>query len=105
MYKVITRKYLNCEKIHPLQQKKVLEIVEYLSQNKNVNKIILFGSSITDRCNNNSDVDLYVELNENQNHLIQKYFNFVYDLWTNYTAPDELKEEIFKKGVLVYEKK
>lgn len=35
---------------------------------------------------------------------IHRYFNFVFDLWTNFTADEYLKKEIYKKGVVVYQR-
>lgn len=32
------------------------------------------------------------------------YLDFLYDLWTNYTVDENMKKEIFKKGVVVYER-
>lgn len=101
---VIKEPFMNCDRIYPLQQRKISELIAYLKDNKNVQKIIIFGSSVTSRCNINSDVDIYVELKEKENLLKDKYFNFLYDLWTNFDVDDRLYNEIQKKGVVVYEK-
>lgn len=101
---VIKEPFMNCDRIYPLQRRKISELIAYLKDNKNVQKIIIFGSSVTSRCNINSDVDIYVELKEKENLLKDKYFNFLYDLWTNFDVDDRLYNEIQKKGVVVYEK-
>ena len=31
-------------------------------------------------------------------------YPILYDLWTNYTVDENMKKEIFKKGVVVYER-
>ena len=49
-----------------------------------------------------SDIDLYVELKKDKK-VINRYFDFVFDLWTNFTADERLKKEIKKKGVVIYE--
>jgi len=94
----------NCEYIHPLQQRKVSELVNYLKDNENVNKIIIFGSSVTNSCHNYSDVDIYLDLKENK-RVINKAFDFVFDKITNFMADDRLMKEINTKGVTVYERK
>ena len=66
-------------------------------------RIILFGSSVTTHCNVWSDVDLYVDLSEDV-RLSKRGLDFDCDLWTTYTADENLKGEIFRTGVTVYEK-
>ena len=97
----------NLAYIHPLNRNPVKELAGYLAQNPHVQRIIIFGSSVTSRCHNDSDVDIYVELSVNKKeteHLINRLFDFPYDLWTNDTVDDRLKEEILKTGVIVYER-
>lgn len=48
---------LNIERIHPLQQKNVINIVEQIV-NTDVTKIVVIGSSLNLRCNPWSDLDL-----------------------------------------------
>ncbi len=94
-------KFRNNEKIHPLQQESIEEILKTIKQYKEVTKVIVFGSSVEERCNYESDIDLYVELNNDVN--IKKYsVEKPVDLWTNYTVSKEMLEEIMKKGVVVY---
>lgn len=99
---VIKEPFKNCEYIYPIQQRKVKEFIDYLKQNKNVKSIIIFGSSVTTACHIGSDVDVYVTLSKEEK-IINKYFDFVYDLWTNYSVDENLRSEIVKKGVVVYE--
>ena len=91
-----------CEKVYPTQQRKVKEMLDYLKQDENIKSITLFGSSITSNCHNDSDIDLYIELKKDKK-VINRYFDFVFDLWTNFTADERLKKEIKKKGVVIYE--
>lgn len=95
--------FMNCEYIHPLQQRKVAELIDYLSKDDNVNKIIIFGSSVTDKCHNYSDVDFYLDLKEDK-RVISKAFDFVFDKLTNFIVDDRLMKEINNKGVVVYER-
>lgn len=100
----IDRPFSNCERIYPIQQRKIRALIDYLSGNSNVELITVFGSSVTNMCHIDSDVDIYVKLNKPEGNLVHKYFDFVFDLWTNYTVDDRLKYEISKKGVIVYER-
>lgn len=100
-YKIcITNPFLNCEKIYPIQQSKVKEIISGLSKDKHINKIIIFGSSITDRCHIGSDVDIYYETDNN--YEINLICDFDIDVWNNKNVDERLKKEIDKKGVVVY---
>lgn len=106
MWKIcIEERYMNCEKIYPIQQKKVRRMLDELLPNKNIEKIIIFGSSVTDRCHIDSDIDIYVKLKEKEEKLIKRYIPFIFDLWTNYTVDERLEKEIIKKGIIVYESK
>lgn len=98
----IDNPFINTDKIYPIQQRKVKELIDDISLNNKINKIIIFGSSITDRCHIGSDVDIYVE-SDNKKIKLEKQYDFEYDLWTNNTVDEKLKKEINKKGVVVYE--
>ncbi len=102
-WKICTDYFTNCEYIYPTQQKKAKQFLDYLSSNPNVKSITIFGSSITDRCQNNSDLDIYVELFHDKK-IINRYFDFAYDLWTNFTVDKKMLDEINKKGLIIYEK-
>ncbi|MCD8326739.1 MAG: nucleotidyltransferase domain-containing protein [Lachnospiraceae bacterium] len=95
--------FLNCNKIFPFQQKKVEALVGDLSRDDNVEKIVIFGSSVTNQCHAGSDVDLYVQLKEDKKLKLSSYY-FTYDLWTNFNVDARMMSEIEKKGVTVYER-
>lgn len=92
-----------CENIYPTQQRKVKELVDHLKINDNVRSITLFGSSVTPACHADSDVDLYLELQKDIK-VIDRYFDFSYDIWTNFSVDNRLKNEISKKGIKLYER-
>lgn len=102
-WRICTDYFKNCEYIYPTQQKKAKQFLDYLSKDDDVESITIFGSSITDRCSNESDLDVYVELKHDKK-LIHHYFDFAYDLWTNFTVDKKMKDEILKKGLIIYEK-
>jgi len=97
----IENPFKNCEKIHPLQQKKVARLIGELKKCESVTKIIIFGSSVTNMCHLGSDIDIYAEMTYDSNP-ITAYFDFEYDFWNNYRVDDRLQKEIIEKGVVVY---
>ena len=97
----IDRPFANCNRVHPLQQRKVRELLDDITANASVESVILFGSSVTQRCHVGSDVDLYVKT-EDEGCLVSRPHDFPFDLWTPRTADDGLKHEIEKTGVTVY---
>ena len=54
-------KYKNENKIHPFVREKVGIIVSNAKNISDVTKLIVFGSSVTDKCRPDSDIDLAVE--------------------------------------------
>ena len=94
--------FLNCERIYPIQQRKVKAIIEQALQDPDVQRIIIFGSSVTQACHIGSDVDVYFEMSDNHVPRFED-LDFEYDVWTNFTVDNRLKEEIAKKGVVVYD--
>lgn len=95
--------FLNCEKIYPIQQRKVLALVTALSGVPSVRRVLIFGSSVTSACHIGSDVDVYVETDDPCFQLPGIY-DFEVDLWTSNAVDERLKCEILKKGVCVYER-
>ena len=101
----IDKPFINCERIYPIQQNKVKQLIDCIKDNDNVNKVIIFGSSVTSKCHIGSDVDVYMELKENKHQSpINKYLPFEFDYWNNFLVDERLKNEIIKKGVVVYER-
>ncbi len=99
----INHPFLNCKKIHPMQQKKVRILIDSLQTDHNVEKIVIFGSSVSGKCHVDSDVDIYITLKENKRIRIN-VCDFLYDVWTNFTVDNRMRKEIDEKGVTVYER-
>lgn len=97
----IERPFTNVNRIYPLQQRKVQELLQDLSDCPEVQEVVVFGSSVTPQCHMGSDVDIYVVLARDINPIDEAH-DFAFDLWTNYTVTPRLLEEIEKKGVKVY---
>lgn len=100
-YKIcIDRPFINCEKIYPIQQQKVRELLDCIDY-ENVSSVIIFGSSVNNKCHVDSDLDVYMEL-KTEKYPIVSALHFAYDLWTNYSVDEHLLKEIHKEGVFVY---
>lgn len=97
----IDRPFQNCDRIYPIQQRKVRALLDDLMRDKNVERVVVFGSSTTERCHQGSDVDIYVETADEKAPLIKPH-DFSFDLWTNHAVDARLREEIERTGVTVY---
>lgn len=99
----IDKPFLNTNKIYPIQQIKVKELIEDIALNNKVTKITIFGSSVKDTCHIGSDIDIFVETKQ-KNIKLKNNHNFEIDLWTSNTVDKRLLKEINSKGVIVYER-
>ncbi len=94
--KCINGNFLNCQFVYPIQQKKVEVLVNDARNNKNVKKIIIFGSSVSPRCHVGSDIDVFYQLEKDERPFTEEP-TFRMDYWNNFTVDDRLMAEI-KKG-------
>ncbi|MFI3174730.1 MAG: nucleotidyltransferase domain-containing protein [Bacillota bacterium] len=102
----------NLKQIYPLMQREVNETVKNLSKIPEVLRITIFGSSVTPIAHQWSDIDLYVDTEEdyegNLSFLLPLDSRRDFDLWCTkmlkHTQDDSLLDEIRKTGVVVYEK-
>ncbi|MCI8424884.1 MAG: helix-turn-helix domain-containing protein [Adlercreutzia sp.] len=97
----VDRPFKNCDRVYPIQQKKVRSLLDDVARDPALKRVVIFGSSVTQRCHQGSDVDVYVEMSEDRSP-VSALHDFAFDLWTNYTADDRLKAEIERNGVEVY---
>ncbi|MCQ2776098.1 MAG: helix-turn-helix domain-containing protein [Bacilli bacterium] len=100
---IIGNAFLNANRIYPLQQRKVRQILDEIQSNQNVIKVIIFGSSTNYRCNIDSDLDIYFEL-KNDEKPFKNSYDFEIDYWNNFSVDSRLLKEIESKGVVVYER-
>lgn len=98
--------FQNVKYIFPLKQKAIYEMIKICKNEPNVEKLIIFGSSVTSACNPWSDIDAYFEIKEPMNNLPleKKYTNQDWDRWSNFSVDESLKKEILKTGVVVYDR-
>lgn len=111
----------NAEYVHPLKQKIVLDIVSWSLDNDDncVNRLYVFGSSVTNYCHQFSDVDICIKWCEREygEEGILKPFTLKFLKWLSHTYGSDvdvihysstigipLHNEILEKGVVVYDK-
>lgn len=58
MWNVVCDNYMSANKIFPTQQRDVYHIIKICRRDLNINKVIIFGSSVTALCNPWSDIDI-----------------------------------------------
>lgn len=107
-FEVITpTQIMNINRIHPLKQKEVVSIVESLKNNNKVLRIVVFGSAVEFRCTSRSDIDIYVETDEEECKITLPYDTLVseVDVVRNLNHKTRLFEQIEKTGIVVYERR
>ena len=111
---IISNDNYECNRIHPLMQKKVNEIYNIIKNYKEIEKVVLFGSSVNIRCNNNSDIDIAIKIKDEYfNRSIQNIISETIGEITNYNCDivwintiDKLSllfNNINTLGVIIYE--
>lgn len=97
--------FKNANRVHPLMQARVEKLIHYLSIDKNIKRLVLFGSSLEFRCNSYSDIDLYIEKYVNEKKLVQiPEMDCEVDIVTNLPPDSALYHEIDSKGLLLFER-
>ena len=108
--------YVN--KIHPLKQKIVKEIVDAAKEDSYVNRLIIFGSSIRYDCNVTSDLDICIDWTEScsdEDGVLKPFTRHMYSIITKVThgnvdvVPYEFLDNMLitdavLQGVTVYER-
>ena len=114
--RVVADNIQNIEYIHPLKQKIIVDIVKEAKKDKSVRSIRVFGSSITNRCDLNSDLDLCIEWNldcyDSEGVLVPETVSFMravaiitkgnYDMVHLQYLTGTVVENDAKQGVIVY---
>lgn len=108
---------MNLDKVNPIKREKIKKGMEYIASLNDgcISKVIVFGSSITGDCTNDSDIDLcfitdtncknsvYADIYGNMEIVMDDLCDILSYNKLNNTG--DLKAEIDKKGVVVYEYK
>ena len=103
---------MNLDKINPIKREKIKKGMEYIASLNDgcISKVIAFGSSVTQDCTEESDIDLcFITMNPDSDIYSQIYGNMeivmddLCDILDYDELKGEVKTEIDKKGVAVYE--
>lgn len=105
---------LNENRVHPIKRKKVksgIAFIESLNTAGLIQKIILFGSAITDDCSEDSDIDLcFVTDATCEDNTYFRMFGGIgiamddlCDILVYKDLKGQIKDEIDRKGVVIYE--
>jgi predicted nucleotidyltransferase len=105
MWKSVTTPYQNINCIFPTKQKPIGKMVSLCVKDKNIKRVIVFGSSTMARCNLWSDIDIYFEFDKEPfRYPCIKDPNEVFDKFNNFSLSQEFKDMIYEEGVIVYER-
>lgn len=101
----------NLEKVSGIKRKQVMECVDIVSKYPIIKKMIIFGSSVSDRCTEQSDVDICFDIDGSTRGIelyslsrdVRKACEYKCDILTYGKLKGRVKDEIDSKGVTVYE--
>lgn len=97
--------FQNANRVHPLMQGRVEKLIRELGKDRNIRRLILFGSSLEFRCSSASDIDLYIEKYDPGKKL--SYFpelDCEIDIITNLQPDNKLYQKIEQTGLLLFER-
>ena len=109
MWKACTERFFHINYIFPSKQRYVLALIKECKKIPNINRMVVFGSAVTGRCNAWSDIDVYFEMDSEpiKYPVVDPAISGkqVYDKFCNFTLSKEfIDKEILSKGVVVYER-
>lgn len=91
------KRFLNCQYIHPLKQRALSETVSKAKDFPSVSYLVVFGSTITERCWDGSDIDLVVW---DKTHTFRPPYNDTYDLFyaDELSTKDAIYLDVLERG-------
>lgn len=93
----------NCNRVHPLMQRRVQRLLEILKQDENIDRVVIFGSALEFRCSSYSDLDVYIEKKNPDLPLREEpELDCEVDIITNPGFGSRLYQEIDRTGLLVF---
>ena len=105
IWKAVAKNFKNINRIFPTKQAYVAKIIDKAKEDKNIRRVIIFGSATLPRCNLWSDIDIYFECDEEPMRLPSIADNEqAFDKFTNFGISDDFQREILETGVVVYER-
>lgn len=104
-------KDLKLSSIHDIKKEQISSCISIISKYDFVKRMIIFGSSVTDHCTEDSDVDICIDMEGTTIGLhtfymdseLSKACNHNCDILTYNKLNGKIKDEIDNKGVIVYE--
>lgn len=95
----------NANRVHPLMQRRINKLIQHIYKDKNIRRLVLYGSSLDFRCNSNSDIDLYIEKYDKKKKLeTLPDLDCEVDIITNLSPESKLYQEIDRTGLLLIER-
>ena len=95
----------NANRVHPLMQNRIEVLIQTLHKDRNIKRLILYGSSLEFRCNSNSDIDIYIEKYDKEKKLDQfPDLDCEIDIVTNLSPDSKLYKEIDATGLVLFER-
>lgn len=95
----------NANRVHPLMQRRVEKLIQHICKDKNIRRLVLYGSSLEFRCNSTSDIDLYIEKYDKDKKLTNlPELDCELDIITNLSPDSRLYQEIDRTGLLLFER-
>jgi len=96
--------FLNCNRVHPLMQKRVEKLLDVWKLDTNIRKVVIFGSALEFRCSSRSDLDVYIEKKDTNRPLAKEPdLDCALDIVMDLAHDSRLYQEIEKKGLVVWE--
>lgn len=97
--------FQNANRVHPLMQVRVEKLIHELKKDKNIRRLILYGSSLEFRCSSASDIDLYIEKYDSEKKLAYlPELDCEVDIITNLKPGNKLYQKIEETGLLLFER-
>lgn len=105
------KKDFDLSNINSIKRNQVSKCVKAIAKYNFIKRLIIFGSSVTDKCTNDSDIDICVDIigetkglhTYQMNVDLSKACEHKCDILTYNKLQKKMKEEIDNKGVVVYE--
>ena len=102
---------MNIDRINFLKQKQVSSCVEIVKTLPRIKRMIIFGSSVTEHCDEDSDLDICLDIEGSTKGIdlfevsknISKACDYNCDMLTYGKLQGKIKDEVDEKGVVVYE--
>lgn len=100
----------NLAKVHPLKRDYVATCIKVAEENPVITKLIIFGSSVTDECTAESDVDICIEVADGATGQdVHKVYaelcaacDYNCDILRYHKLDTKMKQTVDGKGVSVY---